>query len=237
VLILRQRTTVVLALVLVAVAVASGLVLTRTIQPTPPPQTIYWMYSAKFICSMNNNYTHPNPNGVAPGTYETDINIHNHYQYPFPYPSSVNITKYVVVALAENLPTTPPVPLGTGHETLFESRAFRVDCVEILNTLRAQCPNLSAQPYCLWVLPINPHSPLTYAGPVTGFVEFIVKTSGTPTAPPPPLDVVAVYTTAPFNCTQVLDRSTTPPTIYTFCQPGNATTLEVVEVPYKQSFP
>ncbi len=214
-----------LALVLVAVAVGSGLVLTRYIQP-PQPQTIYWMYSAKFICSMNNNYTHPNPNGVAPGVYETDINIHNHHTYDNiffadgHFPPPLKVTKYVVVALAEELNTTGAVPLGTGHESLYPQQAFRIDCVEILSTLASQCPNLTSQPYCPWVPPIGGR------GPVMGFVDIIVTTSGTPTAPPPPLDVVAVYTTADLLCPKGIP-----------CHPGNVTSLEVVVVPYEQSYP
>jgi hypothetical protein len=233
---LHQRTTVTIAVMLVAVVVGSSLILVTNFPIIPRPQTIYWMYSAKFICSMNNNYTHPNPNGVAPGVYETDINIHNHHLPTYISPANVvNITKYVVVALAENMPTTPPVLLG--YELLWDQRAFRIDCVEILNTLTAQCPTLYSQPYCLWVLPIHYPSPLTYEGPLTGFVEIMVTTTGIPTAPPPPLDVVAVYTTAPLNCTQAVDYFTSPPTIYTMCQPGNVTALEVVDVPYEQSYP
>jgi hypothetical protein len=205
---------VVVALVLVAVALGSGLVLTMYIQPT---QTIYWIYSAKFLCSTNNDTSHPNPNGVAPGVYETDINIHNHKRLSFGGPP-VNVTKDVVVALNESYPTTSPVPLGTGHESLFGQRAFRIDCVEILSTLASQCPTLNSQPYCPWVRGIH--------GPATGFVEIIVTTTGTPTAPPPPLDVVAVYTTADLVCHTGIP-----------CHPGNATNLEVVHVPYEQFYP
>ncbi len=237
-----------LALVLVVVAFGSGLILAMNIHPSPPLppyQTIYWMYSVKFMCSMNINDTHPNPNGVAPGVYETDINVHNHlsndhviYAGGHGIPTrAINITKYVVVALPEDMPTTPPVYLGA--VSLIEQQAFRIDCVEILSALASQCPNnsLTAQPYCPLVVRINPsdpHSP-TYAGPVIGFVELQVTTTGTPPpAPLPALDVVAVYTTAPLNCTEV---HVSNGAVYLSCVAGNVSTLEVVNVRPEQAYP
>ncbi len=135
-----------------------------------------WIYSAKFVCSINTDLHHPSPFGLVPGVYETDINVHN--------PSStttLDITKKVVVALDESVP--PPSPVRLGVKVLGPDLAFRIDCTEIQAALAATCVPPLFPPYC------------TATGglitPIKGFVGLITIS--------PDLDVVAVYTTAPVN--------------------------------------
>lgn len=126
------------------------------------PIVTWYIYSAPFIVCYNDISEHPNPYGVGPGTYETDILVHN--------PSSsmnVSIRKKLVEAFEE--PYQGDIyPIM--NMTLMPDGAFRIDSPEILEVLHATWPYYGVRKGYVVIIANSPNLDVTAVHTVTSAI-------------------------------------------------------------------
>ena len=158
------------AVVLAALALSAA--------PVMGQPSTYRSYSAKFVCGP---HVTPPPAELADGRYKTVVNIHNP-NYLIDAPTGdlrpVFFLKKVVLSVPQGQP--PLAPSCVFEEALDPDHSMQVDCAAIKAQLAL--------------------SGLPATGPVEGFVVLMVGVQADVEPPfpdPPPLDVVAVYTSKP----------------------------------------
>lgn len=145
---------------------------------TPPPGTD--VYAVKFLCGdFRPKPPQISPDGieypVKPGNYYTAINVHN------PNSTIIGFRKKALLLYRADKPPAPEAPQKPGNYfgvELSPDWGFEIDCADIRNKLLA-----GAVPAHTFI---------------KGFVILEVKSSATG-GDPPPLDVVAVYTSHGWN--------------------------------------